>query len=188
LIPLYRTQHMEQAANLLVKHYRLVLVRAAYDNYVRIRFRADDLTDARCYFNKVESQHTSWLKNGGALITWKNTNREGPHDAIVFVACPKSLQALSEARVSTKSLGVIYEPTSWRNHEQQLAKRFKDRHPRKHQRAFERLEYMKLFVSGLPEFTQERLYSLLPAPAAQSQSSDAPLLLGGAVPSPGSSY
>lgn len=149
---------MEWATNLLLEHFRKVLVRAAYDNYVRIRFRADDVT-GRLYFGKVPSQFRKWEENGGALITWKNNNREGAHDAIVFVECPKSLKSLERASVNTVSLGVIYEPPTWRLHEQQIIKR----HPhgsRKRSRQLEKLALMRYFVEHLPELTRDRLRRL----------------------------
>ena len=161
---------MESATNLLVKHCRHVLVRAAYDNYVRIRFRADDLRDPRCYFNKVPSQHRFWRKNGGVLITWRNTNLEGPHDAIVFAECPKSIDALHAAIQSTSTIGVIYEPPSWRQHEQQIVKRHFTK-PGKFKRQMRRLQIVREFVEMLPEFSRHRLLSVL---AASARSSRAP--------------
>lgn len=172
---------MESAANLLVKHYRHVLVRAAYDNYVRIRFRADDLRDPRCYFNKVPSQHKRWRETGGALITWRNSNLEGPHDAILFVECPKSMEALHAAVQTTRSVGVIYEPPSWRQHEQQLAKRHADK-PAKFKRQMKRLQIVREFVEMLPVFSPPRLRSVL---AAASRSSGAPASREAAVPPTG---
>lgn len=173
---------MESAANLLVKHFKLVLVRAAYDNYVRIRFRADDLRDPRCYFNKVSSQRKRWHETGGALITWKNNNLEGPHDVILFVECPKSIDAIYRAVQNTATLGVIYEPPSWRNHEQQIAKRHKDKHPRKFVRQFERLRITQAFVETLPEFSRPRLLTLLRARAASSRSLSSPAQSEAAAP------
>src|SRR5229473_1864521 len=114
MIPLFRTRRMEAATNLLLAHFRQVLVRAAYDNYVRIRFRADDVNGGEVYFNRVPSQKKKWHEKGGALITWRNDNREGPHDAIVFAECPKSFGLILQAIKQTRVLGVIYEPPSWR--------------------------------------------------------------------------
>jgi len=150
---------MEWAADVLLEHFREVLIWCAYDNYVRIRFRADDLKDERLYFGRVPSQFSRWRKTGGALITWRNDNKEGAHDAIVFAECPKSLRALEKATVNTRSIGVIYQPPSWRNHEQQIIKR----HPlgsRKRARQLEKLSLMRYFVEHLPELTRHRLRRL----------------------------
>ncbi len=147
---------MEWSANVLLEHFRMVLVRAAYDNYVRIRFRADDIEDQRLYFGKVPSQFSKWRENGGALLTWRNDNKEDAHDAILFVECPKSLKALERASVNTRLVGVIYEPPTWRLHEQQIIKR----HPhgtRKRDRQLEKLSLMRYFVEHLPELTRVRL-------------------------------
>ncbi len=164
---------MESAANLLVKHCRQVLVFAAYDNYVRIRFRADKLRDPRCYFNRVPSQRTAWEKNGGALITWRNDGKEGAHDAILFVECPKSIERLVASIAPTRFIGVIYEPPSWRQHEQQIARRFRDR-PNKFKKHTKRLRVMQDFVGRLPEFTRYRLRSVLAASARSSRAHESP--------------
>jgi hypothetical protein len=176
---------MEWAANVLLEQFRMVLIRAAYDNYVRIRFRADDVKDKRLYFGKVPSQFRKWREKGGALITWKNNNREGEHDAIVFVECPKSLKELERASVNTKSVGVIYAPPTWRMHEQQIIKR----HPhgsRKRARQLEKLSLMRYFVEHLPELTRPRLRSLCARlERARSWSSSSPGSPGGAARSSG---
>jgi hypothetical protein len=169
---------MESAANLLVKHYRQVLVYAAYDNYVRIRFRADKLRDPRCYFNKVLSQRRAWEKTGGALITWRNDGKEGAHDAILFVECPKSMERLVAAISPTRSIGVIYDPPSWRQHEQQIQRRFHER-PNKFKKAMSRLAVVQEFVGRLPEFNP---YHLRRALEASVQSSCAPALCEAAGP------
>lgn len=150
---------MEWATDLLLEHFREVLVRAAYDNYVRIRFRADDVKDSRFYFGKVPSQFAGWRRTGGALLTWRNDNREGPHDAIVLAECPKSIRLLERFTASTRYVGVIYMPPTWRNHEQQIIKR----HPegsRKRVRQLKNLEIMRYFAEHLPELTRDRLRRL----------------------------
>lgn len=150
---------MEWATDVLLEHFHEVLVRAAYDNYVRIRFRADDVKDPRFYFGKVPSQLAKWRKTGGALLTWRNDNREGKHDAIVLAECPKSLTLLQRFTANTRYVGVIYMPPTWRNHEQQIIKR----HPegsRKRARLLEKLATMRYFAEHLPELTRPSLTRL----------------------------
>lgn len=170
MIELFRTKRMEWAANLLVENYRLVLVRAAYDNYTRIRFRADDVEDSRLYFGRVPSQFRRWRETGGALITWRNDNKEGAHDAILFVECPKSLKEMQRASVNTTALGVVYVPPTWRAHEEQIVLRHEGR---KRERQLEKLTLMRYFVEHLPELTRDRLRRLR-ARQERSQSSCAP--------------
>lgn len=164
---------MESAANLLVKHFRQVLVRASYENHVRIRFRADDLRDPRCFFNKVSSQRKKWEERGGALITWRDDNREGPHDAILFVECPKSMEHLYRAQLATRTVGVVYEPPTWKPFVDLLHWRHSE-HPAKLKRQLERLEIIRAFVEALPPFTPKRLSTLLRARQVSSQSSSSP--------------
>ncbi len=173
---------MESAANLLLRHFRHVLIRAAYDNYTRIRFRADDVEDERVYFAKVESQIKKWRDNGGALITWKNTNQEGPHDAILFVECPKTMWAIHRATRNTAHVGVIYIPPSWRLHDETLAYRHRSR-PVKLARAQRRMEQVKA-LELLPEITAASLRRTLRAQGL-SQSSCAPESPAGAERSAG---
>ena len=177
---------MESAANRLVKHFRQVLIRASYENQVRIRFRADDLRDPRCFFNKVPSQRRKWEELGGALITWRDNNLEGPHDAILFVECPKSMEHLYRAQLATRMVGVVYEPPTWKPFVDLLHWRHSD-HPAKLRRQLERLEIIRAFVAMLPPFTPLRLKTLLRARAASSRSSSSPELRGAAAPSPGTS-
>lgn len=162
---------MEWAANVLIEHIRLVLIRAAYDNYIRIRFRADDVTDPRLYFGKVTSQFLRWRETGGALITWRNNDQEGPHDAILFVECPKSIDAIYRSTRNTSTIGVIFEPPTWLPHEQQIQRRHKYRHPRKCERQMERLGIVREFVARLPIFTRSSLVRLLSRSAASQSSS-----------------
>lgn len=159
MIPLFRTRRMESAANLLVKNFRHVLVRAAYDNYVRIRFRADAMIDPRCYFNKVPSQFKKWRETGGVLVSWKNIANEGPHDALVIAECPASMEIFLKLIQDTGTLAVIYEPPTWRQHEQKVERRFSDR-PNKLRKHRMRLRVMRAFLEHLPEFSRHRLRSV----------------------------
>ena len=171
MIPLYRTSRMESAANILIHRVRRVLVRAAYDNHVRIRFRADSLRDPRVFFGKVPSQRKKWQEKGGALISWRNDNREGEHEAIVLVECPKTIEVLYRAIKPTLMVGVVYVPPSWNPHEEQIEWRYRKRPVWKKERALERLAIVREFVEQLPPFTRERLAHLLRARLAQPQSS-----------------
>lgn len=174
MVPLYRTRNMESAANLLCKHFRHVLVRALYANSIRIRFRADGIKDPRVFFNKVPSQHKRWREKGGVLITWRSTNLEGPHDAIVFVECPKFLDMIQAATRETRVVGVIYQPPTWRPHEERIAKLYKEAKPSKYRRHMRRLSMMRDWVERLPWFTSRALQTLLRARARLSRSSAAP--------------
>lgn len=166
---------MEWAANVLVELCGKVLVRAAYEvsDKMRIRFRADRLEDPRCFFNKVPSQRKRWHDRGGALITWRNRNDEGPHAAILFVECPKSMEQIYRATLTTSTVGVIYEPPTWRPLEETLSKRH-DGKPAKLNRQMERLRIVQAYVEALPEFSRQRLVRLLLAREEASRSSSAP--------------
>lgn len=172
---------MESAANILVNSVPRVLVRAAYDNNVRIRFRADALKDPRVFFGKVPSQRKKWQERGGALISWRNDNREGEHEAIVIVECPKSMEVLYRAIKPSKLLGVVYVPPSWTPHENQIEWRFRKKPQWKKERALERFAIVREFVESLPPFTKARCRHLLRARAAASPQSFSPESPAGAA-------
>lgn len=172
MIELYRTTRMEWAADVLLERFRLVLIRAAYDNYVRVRFRADDVKNGMVYFGRVPSQFSRWREKGGALITWLNNNKEGPHDSILLVECPKTLRMIKNATANTRCVGVVYVPPSWRQHEQQIMKRQQHR-PARLKRQLEKLGDVRYMVERLPELTRARLGRLC-ARQGWSRSSSSP--------------
>lgn len=170
---------MEWSANLLVRHYRLVLIRAAYMNYTRIRFRADHLVDERVFFDKVVSQRERWVEAGGAIISYKYTVMPLDHDAILFVECPKFLRMMNAAWQNTKSVAVIYEPPTWKPHEEQIRRVCEGYNPGRLRRHLEELSITRGFVEQLPEITAQRLETLKRrAQEAASRSSSFPSLSG----------
>lgn len=179
---------MEAAANLLIANYRSVLIRCCYANVGKaIRFRADSVHDYRCYFAKVRSQHVKWRETGGALITFLNGNKEGPHDAILIAECQHALEPLVNAISNTSKVGVIYEPPTWKQHEDELVRRYAN-NPRKLAVRVAQLEAVKLFLPSLPEFTQAAIRDLSRAQAEASQSSSALVLPASAARSPHTPY
>jgi hypothetical protein len=179
LIPCFRTSAPEWSANLLLKHYRSVLIRAAYANAVRIRFRADHITDERVFFDKVPSQRLAWIEQGGALISYKYSWMQIPHDAIVFAECPKYLWMMARSFQSTRSIAVIYEPPTWRPHEVQIEHAVRGKTEGGKFLRRERFMLMRAFVEQLPELTAQRLETLIRrARAAASRSSSFPSLSG----------
>lgn len=174
MIPFSTTTRAETAANRLLDHFRHVLVQAYYDNNdaQRIRFRADLVTHPRVYFGKVPSQIRQWRKTGGLLISWRRVDaKEGPHDALLFMECPKSIEGMYKGAHLTRHLAVIYVPPTWRVHEDTIIGRHKNAHPSKFQRQMKRLEIVRDYVKSLPVLTQIYLARQQRARAAQAQSS-----------------
>lgn len=187
MIPIYRTRKMEWSVNVLLRRVRHVYVRAAYINYYRVRFRADHITDDRVFFDHVPSQRESWMDEGGALISYRMPPVQEPHDAMLFVECPKLLWMIARYSRSTRLLAVVYEPPTWRAHEHQISRKFEVRSSRqsKYFKHMEQLEITKDYVSRLPEFTIPALDALLHrAQAEASRSSCAPAQCAGAAPAP----
>ena len=185
MIPFATTVRAETAANRLLAHFNHVLVQAHYDNddAQRIRFRADLVTHPRIYFGKVPSQIVQWRKRGGLLISWRRVDaKEGPHDALLFMECPKSIEGIYKAAHLTRHLGVIYLPPTWRVHEETIIRRHKNAHPSKFRRQMKRLEIVRDYVNSLPILTQIYIVRRLRALEAKSQSSFSPAPPADAVP------
>lgn len=175
MIPLSRTTRPEAAANLLLGTFRNVLVQAHYDNSVRIRFRADLVTNGNVFFGKVPSQVRQWRSQGGLLISWRRVDaKEGPHDALLFMECPKSIEGIYRSASLTRHLAVIYSPPSWRLHEDTILNRHKHAHRSKFARQMKRLEIVRDYLETLPELTRPYLARRQRALLAASQPSRAP--------------
>lgn len=186
MIEIARAARPEAAANLLLRQFRHVLVQAHYDNTVRIRFRADMVTDRRVYFGKVASQIKRWQEKGGCLISWRRVdNMEGEHDAILFAECPKSLDAIHMATRRTRHLAVVWLPPTWRLHEETIAKRHKDKHPGKYVRQVRKLDLLRGILERAPLLSRDFLDRRFAPPAlAASRPSGAPASREAAAPAP----
>lgn len=154
---MYRCRRPETAVNRLLRYFPRVLVQAHYDNDIRVRFRADLVKDDRVFFAKVDSQIKRWQERGGCLVSWRRVDgREGEHEAIVFSECPKSLESVYTATRFTKTLAVLYQPPTWRPHEETLRRRHGE-HQSKQARALRRLAMLRDFMTAYPFLTVARL-------------------------------
>lgn len=184
MIPILTTTRPEHASNLLAERFRTVLVQAHYDNYTRIRFRADLVRDPRVFFGKVRSQIVKWHEQGGVLISWRRCDeREGEHDAILFAECPKSLDMLYRSCANTRSVAVVYTPPTWRPHEETIALRHAEK-PEKALRQLKRVRMLRDVLADKPTLSRARLSRLLPALPGTTQSSSSPGSPAGAGRSP----
>lgn len=170
LIQLYRTVRQEWAVNLLLKHFRHVLIRMYGVKGNQIRFRADRVEDERFYFGNVPSQIEHWQKTGGACIMYQDSQTILPHDALLFSECPRAVEMLDRASLGTRSVVVVFMPPNWRRHEEALAERFSGIKRMVAQMRFER---MRALAEAAPVFTPRALEKLL-ARLGSSQSSFSP--------------
>lgn len=187
MIPIFRALRPESAATLLLRHFRHLRIDCAYDNVARglerrVRFRADLILSDNwnVYFANAPTQVERWRENGGALICWTERH-EIACDALLFAEAPKRLERVAPILQNVRACAVIYEPTSWRAHEEILRHRHKNR-PHKLARALRKLALMETYVGGLPILTGRRLVRLR-ARAAAFQSLLAPASPEGAAPS-----
>ncbi len=175
MIPIALTDAPESSANRLLRVFRTVLVQAYYDNYLRIRFRADMVRDERVFFGKVPSQIAAWHEQGGVLISWRRVDaREGPHDAILFAECPKSLDGLYRSCQFTRAVAVVYTPPTWRPHEETIARRHGQTHPAKAARQLKRLGMLRDVLAEKPTFSRAYLVRLRRAQEAAPPPSSSP--------------
>lgn len=173
---------METAANILLRHFRHVRIDCAYMNVTRgvdrrVRFRADDVKGAMVYFAKVPSQIKRWRENGGAIICWTWRN-DLECDAMLFAESPKRMEALRPATRTVRSVGVIYEPPSWKPYEEVIRARHGE-HAGKLRRQIRSLEIMQDYVAGLPILTHQavirlRARALVSPPPSSSPSFGSP--------------
>lgn len=183
MIPLARCTRPEAAANLLLGTFRNVLVQAHYDNKVRIRFRADLVDAGRVFFGKVPSQIRSWRAHGGLLISWRRVDaKEGPHDAILFAECPRSIEAIYSGAHLTRHMAVVYVPPTWRLHEDTIIGRQKNAHPWKFAKHMKQFEIMRDYVRTLPALSRPYLLRQSRARLAAFPPSSAPALSASAAP------
>lgn len=178
MIPIVRTFRPESAVNILLKHVSSVIVQAHYDNYTRIRFRADLVRDDRVFFGRVPSQHRLWRARGGCLISWRRVDgKEGENDAVVFAEAPKSMEGIYAAIGFTRSIAVVYVPPTWRPHLQTIAQRFGPDRPGKYAKSLKRLQIMRDVLETAPLLTHDLLGRLLsrqePPPPLSSPGSPA---------------
>lgn len=177
MIPVYRTSNMEQAGNLLAKHFRQVLVDAAYYCRPAIRIQADKLTASRVYFDRTDSQVTLWQDSGGILIQWDRKRAKGEYEAMLFAECPRSIELLDRYAEGSRWIVVVYAPPSWRMHFDTLKMRTAEKRAEKQRRMLTALERVQQFVEASPQFTATSLaHLLLSHPGQIARPSSVPLL------------
>lgn len=194
MIPLFKTNAPEEAARLLLGHFRHVVIDCrtffSFDQKWQIRFRPDLITGYEVYFNKVASQVKLWRENGGALIRRSKVGDElqpGPHDAVLLIICPGRIRPIQEETADTKSIAVIREPVHWRAQEARLAQIQQDKTERAFITAGLDLDALKTLVGVLPVFSRKSLQNLPPSPEL-SQLSSARVSHVNVVRSPDTTY
>lgn len=173
MIDLYKAYSMEPAVDLLAKNFRQVLVISSFYNHTRIRLRADLLKEKRIWFQGTERQIELWRQRGGVYLSWIWDLHEGPHDAIFISECPRQIEFLDRMCRKTRVIGCVYQPPTWRIHEETIIRRYRDRPLEIQLRSVDRLERIKQLMDRLPVLTPYRVARSLAA-RAQSQSSDVP--------------
>src|SRR5258708_948619 len=161
MISVYRTSDMEQAANLLGKNFRQVLVDAVYYCEPKIRIQADKLTTAQVYFDRTDSQVTRWQDSGGILIQWYRDRAKGEYEAMLFAECPRSIALLDRYADGARWIAVVYEPPTWRVHHDTVKLRMEERKPEKCRRSLIALERVQQLVESAPALTPASLARLL---------------------------
>lgn len=153
MLPLFRTTDMEAAARLLATHFRMVYVRASFNNVAPIRIRKDLLMPNKIYVQQGGARQIEKWKSGGLYISYLNQEIEVEHDAILFTECPRDVDLFDRACQATRSLAVVYQPPTWRPHDDTLKIRLAGRPARFQRTNFDRLERMKMLLEAAPLFT-----------------------------------
>lgn len=159
ILPVFRTSDVERSANLLSKNLRHVLVDCYSYAQPDIHFRADKIVPAMVYFGKVESQITRWQNNGGVLVRWIQ-RIVGPHEAIIYNSCPRSIELLDRYARETRILIVVRQPPTWAPLFDTIRERCQKK-PHRLQPYNEAAERVKQMVESAPNLTPACLESLL---------------------------
>lgn len=182
MIPLYRCRNLEPTIDLLARYFRHVVVNSNFNLNTTVRLRADLLKEAEgVFFSKTESQVELWQARGGVLHmmlkrSWDDPTA-GPHDAILFVECPRSVELLDDACQETRSLAVVCLPKNWERHEHALKKITEGKDARLVKREFDKLERVKQLVTA-GKFLNRSVLDRLSVPSQPSLSC-APVLPAG---------
>lgn len=188
MIPVYRTDRMEPAVDVLCEHFRQVLVISSFYNLTRIRLKADLLKEKRVWFQGTKRQVELWHERGGVFMAWNFDLREGEHDAAFIVECPRSIEILDRMLEKTRFMAGVYIPPSWRLHQQVMENRLPRRHPVTCQRIRDKLARVIEFTETRPVLNRPAVRKLLAGPeTTQSWSSSAPESPAGVEPPPGTS-
>jgi hypothetical protein len=161
MIPLYRSAKSEPTVNLLAKHLRQVVVDAAYWCKPAIRLRPDVLNADHIYFDRTKSQVIAWQSTGGVLIRWDRKTVCGPFDAVFYAECPRAIELLDRYSQDARWINVVYQPPTWKQHLDTLAKRTADKPDRKKREMADALERMKQLLESSEPFTSDALARLL---------------------------
>lgn len=161
---------MEQAVDFLCQRFHNVVALNVRYNVQQIRFRADLLKEQRVWWNKTDRQRALWRERGGVLLSWKTSFPEGDNDALFCIECPRKITVLDYFLLHTKSVCCIYNPPTWRLHEETA----RLRHPGNDQQwQMDNLHRMRDLLEKSPTLTLRALDRLL-ARQAESQSLSAP--------------
>lgn len=161
MIPLYRVSKMEQAVNMMAKHFRQIIVDTCHTCQPAIRFKPDEIVSARVYFAKTKSQIALWQNNGGVLIRWNRRAVTGPYEAILYAECPRSIAHLDNGAQDARWLAAVYNPPTWRIHFESLTRRMEGRTALKRRTVMDGLERVKQLVESTEQLTPTSFARLL---------------------------
>lgn len=120
MIQILQTQHPEQAALLLAKHYRHVVICGKHHLSTTIRINRKTL-GKECFIarngDRAQVILGLWREQGGLLLNYVAGPLLIPHEAQAFSECPLSLAKLHEETPATIACAAIYRPPSWTHHE-----------------------------------------------------------------------
>lgn len=129
---IYSTQQPEQALQALALIYPHVVLRRVYQNKPFIPLRMRLVKGITWYFyspaypDLARAQLAAWHADRGILVnTHQTANKQQPigaHDALMLAECPTSLYRIEAEARDTRHCTVIYQPPSWRHHEESITR------------------------------------------------------------------
>jgi hypothetical protein len=145
---------MEEDVKLLARHFRLVYVRRTHWTLAPIRIRVKLLNGEKLHRTYAHgSQEERWKKVGGVFLSSLNNAPQFPFDVIYFQECPRNVELFDRFGQNARICGVVYQPPTWRLHEEAIAFRFAEKPPHLKQMAFDGLTRMRNLMEAAPMLT-----------------------------------
>lgn len=127
MIPLYRTNRMEDCIIALDAAHEKVMARAIHRLANPIRLRLKKLQDIRPFVARenpaFDSQIEQWKEECGTLVNYRRFLKSEPtydYDACFLCETPLSIDEIEAQSKGAKALCVLYKPPVWRAHEETL--------------------------------------------------------------------
>ena len=158
MIDVFRAPSQEGAVNVLLKNFRHIAMLSYNAVRCPVRFRTRLVKDERIFFAKTPRQLKLWQERGGLFIVW-DVRYLPPHDAILWSEAPLRLEVLDQfsGRSTRESVAAVFEPPTWRGHEEAVTLRYEKHGPEVLRQARARFGRLRQIIESAPILNQANL-------------------------------